>query len=80
MARCNRVRHFLSGGKFHSRQPGTIELPYSDNERDWRVAGPGVQSLIDIDIPSFRNVITDFFGFDHNTRAPQPGKLYHVGS
>lgn len=64
-----------SGGKFRAREPGTIELPYSNDEHDWHVAGPGVQLLIRIDIPSLRNVITDFFGFDHDTKALQPGKF-----
>ncbi|KAI6157355.1 hypothetical protein BKA82DRAFT_4410080, partial [Pisolithus tinctorius] len=63
MARCNRIRHFLSGGKFMTHSSLATCLPYSDNACDWLVAGSGVQSLINVDVPSIQNVIADFFRF-----------------
>ncbi|KAI6039086.1 hypothetical protein EDC04DRAFT_3012242 [Pisolithus marmoratus] len=77
MARCNRVRHLLSGGKFCARGPVTTELPYSDNEHEWFWPGPGVGSLINVNIPSFRNVIADYFGLIDDTDPPEVGSCVH---
>ncbi|KAI6148028.1 hypothetical protein BKA82DRAFT_151609, partial [Pisolithus tinctorius] len=67
MARCHHVCHFLSGGRFHVRGPITTELPYSNDEHEWLAPGSGVQSLLNIDVPSFRNVIVDFFRLADDT-------------
>lgn len=62
MARCHRIRHFLSGGRFRAREPVTTELPYSDDECNWLAPGPGIKFLLSINTPSFRNVVADYFG------------------
>ncbi|KAI5983321.1 hypothetical protein EDC04DRAFT_2874144 [Pisolithus marmoratus] len=55
MAQCHHVRHLLSGGKFHAWGP-------VNDEQDWLMPGSGVESLVNINIPSFCNVIADYFG------------------
>ncbi|KAI6042116.1 hypothetical protein EDC04DRAFT_2878613 [Pisolithus marmoratus] len=77
MAQCNRVCHLLSGGKFCARGPITTKLPYSDNEHEWFWPGPGVGSLINVNIPSFHNVIVDYFGLIDNTDPPEVGSCVH---
>ncbi|KAI6137573.1 hypothetical protein BKA82DRAFT_4335007 [Pisolithus tinctorius] len=75
MARCNRVRHLLSSGKFHARE--LTELPYSNNEHEWLVPGSGVKSLTSLDIPTFRNVIADYFGLTDDRDPLEAGSCVH---
>ncbi|KAI5990253.1 hypothetical protein EDD15DRAFT_2453804 [Pisolithus albus] len=77
MARGHRIRHLLSGGTFSARGHVNTELPYSDDERDWLVPGPGVKSLFSISSPSIRNVVADFFGLDDDTVTSEPGSCVH---
>ena len=68
-----------SGGKFRAREPGTIELPYSNDEHDWHVAGPGVQLLIRIDIPSLTSLGLITIR-KHSNLVSSMGTLYIVAS
>ncbi|KAI6011162.1 hypothetical protein BKA83DRAFT_4067687 [Pisolithus microcarpus] len=77
MARCHCVRHFLSGGKFHAREPMATDLPYSDNEHEWLACGSAVQSLVNINIPGHHNVIADFFGINGDAVLPEAGSCIH---
>jgi hypothetical protein len=77
MARCNRIRHLLSGGFFIPRstvdnQAPTV-LPFSDNTEDWRTAGPHALALCRPSITR-RNVIADYLGFILPDDEQKPGE------
>ncbi|KAF9232535.1 hypothetical protein BU15DRAFT_90631 [Melanogaster broomeanus] len=74
-ARCNQIRHFLSGGRFMSRlNLGEGEQPFSDEEKDWRVVGSYAMALGRLQTSVSGNVIADYYGLsDDTTDDIEPG-------
>ncbi|KAI5985257.1 hypothetical protein EDD15DRAFT_2511676 [Pisolithus albus] len=77
MARCHQIHHFLSGGKFHAREPMSTDLPYSNNENEWLACGSAVQSLVNVNIPGHHNMIADFFGLNGDAVPLEAGSCIH---
>ncbi|KAF5384421.1 hypothetical protein D9615_003216 [Tricholomella constricta] len=76
MARHNRVRHVLSGGFFIPRvQANSMDkpyLPFSDNLRDWKTAGPAPRAFCQPRLTR-RNVFADMLGFSIQSESRSPG-------
>ncbi|KAI5982242.1 hypothetical protein EDC04DRAFT_2915769 [Pisolithus marmoratus] len=62
MARCHRV---------------LPPLVWCNDEQDWLMPGSGVESLVNINIPSFRNVIADYFGLIDEPLTLEAGSCVH---
>lgn len=64
MARCNHIRHLVSGGFFIpcSTVKAPTTLPFSDNVEHWQTAGPHALALCRPSITR-HNVIADYLGF-----------------
>ncbi|RDB18364.1 hypothetical protein Hypma_000365 [Hypsizygus marmoreus] len=89
MARCNRIRHLLSGGFFKPDSSSSDDsdntaqqlrpLPFSDNHDDWRIAGPYALAICKPGITR-RNVIADYLGFAAPVDDITPGTAGAVRS
>ncbi|KIJ57791.1 hypothetical protein HYDPIDRAFT_103839, partial [Hydnomerulius pinastri MD-312] len=95
-ARCNRIRHLLSGGRFMPRRKEDADhrqenhnrtydeqrrrdMPYSNDEKDWRSAGQYACSLTHVRMTGVgRNVIGDYFGLNPAERVDSPLRLFQT--
>ncbi|KAF9233611.1 hypothetical protein BU15DRAFT_66415, partial [Melanogaster broomeanus] len=81
-ARCNRTRHFLSGGYFMSREnadgkhdgASMATMPYSSIVENWRVVGRNPAALTRFANGAVKNIIAEYYGLsDEPDNSTFPG-------